>query len=166
MPRRVAGFCRGTFVIDTPTDRIVGSRDRRPAKTDFVFNVLGQGLHDQPLFRRAGCTTTRSAEGNICLLGPPSIWLEPGANRLSTVSATRMTKFELRRLTGSTIPNWPIGRRRDATCQIWKWPHSDGSIGSKTNACSAPSETFRQQRLKTTSMHSATCSIFSSEMKL
>tara|TARA_R100000789_G_scaffold36925_1_gene39684 strand:+ start:2961 stop:3350 length:390 start_codon:yes stop_codon:yes gene_type:complete len=42
-----------------------------------------------PLIRRAGCTTARSAEGDIYLFGPPSIWLEPGANRLSTVSATR-----------------------------------------------------------------------------
>ena len=50
----MAGFCLGTVVVGTPTDRIVGLRVRRPAKMDFGLDVLGQRLHDRPPYQKGG----------------------------------------------------------------------------------------------------------------
>jgi hypothetical protein len=82
------------YVPSSLTHPQIASSDRgtvgQPKRTSSLM-FWERACMISPFFRRAGCTTARSAEGNICLLGSPSIWLEPGAYPLSTVSATRMT---------------------------------------------------------------------------
>lgn len=94
-----------------------------------------------------------------------SVWRGLASNRRSAVSVTRMTAAAPKRKTVSARPNRSSARDRDATCRIWKWQPSAGSIGSTTVDGLDPSETSHQPRQKGTSMHSATCRICSRRMK-
>lgn len=173
------------LLIDTFADRIVGWRVSRSAKTDFVLDGLEQALHDRRPVQKSGLVhhsdrggqylsiryTERLAEAGI----EPSVGSVGDSYEFKQIrAADRMIPGiirtrrapSLKRSMDFTEPSWSIANGLGATCRIWKWPPSAGSIGSTTGACLAPSETSRQPRPKRTSMHSATCSIWLREMKL
>jgi transposase InsO family protein len=160
------GFVYVAFVIDTFADRIVGWRVSRSAKTDFVLDALEQALHDRRPVQRSGLVhhsdrggqylsiryTERLAEAGI----EPSV----GSVGDSYDNALAETKNGLYK-TELVHRQGPWRNMQDLEMATLGWVDC-----STTGACLAPSETSRQQRPKRTSMHSATCSIWSREMKL
>ena len=160
------GFVYRAFVIDTFADRIVGWRVSRSTKTDFVLDALEQALHDRRPVQKGGLVHHSDRGGQYLSIRYTERLAEAGIDPSVGSIGDSYENALAETIRGFTKPNWSIARDRGAICRIWKWLPSDGSTGSTTGACLAPSETSRQPRPKTTSMHSATCSIWSREMKL
>ncbi len=160
------GFVYVAFVIDTFADRIVGWRVSRSAKTDFVLDALEQALHDRRPVQKGGLIhhsdrggqylsiryTERLAEAGI----EPSVGSVGDSydNALAeTINGLYKTELVHRQGPWRSSRHWNLRR----------W---GGSTGSTIAVYLDRSETSRQQRPKRITMHSATCSIWSREMKL